>query len=687
MVNILSKNLCPCCFEETGTEPCPHCGYSKSTYEQDLSVLPIGSVLEERYVTGMVLGNGGFGVTYLAYDTKLDCKVAVKEYYPLGMAIRTADSTVVSANSSKAKEGFKNGAEKFYNEARIVAGLNGNPNIVNVSDVFYENGTVYFIMGYLEGMTLKEYISKHGNISEEQAVYIAGEIANALSSAHKKNLMHRDIAPDNIMICTDGTVKLLDFGAARQVVAEQSASLSIILKQGFAPLEQYQKRGKQGPWTDIYALGATIYYALTGDLPEDPMTRMDDDEGFSSNLHNISPALWEMIKKATMLKISDRYQDIYEFLDALDNSGIAPKHLVKTDNRARSSFSRRKIEQAEAEASFAPAMEETVALKEEAPVPAMEETVALKEEAPVPAMEETVALKEETPVPAMEETAALKEETPVPDMEKTVALKEETPVPDMNATVALNDVSAPAMEATVALNDVSAPAMEATVALNDSVPDMNATVALNDSVPDMNATVALEGARVPGMAVTVALDNAKPAAVPEKSRKKKLIIPAVAAAIIILIVVIILHIPKYSYEKVGSTVKITHYSGLSRNVKIPSEIGGDPVVGIGTKAFYESRIRRVTIPEGVSYINKYAFAFCRDLESVTIPDGVARIESYAFRDCESLKSITLPDSTLVIGENAFANCTNLESVSVSADCYVFDNAFSGCPNVRITYRE
>ncbi len=321
MITLNNKQLCENCFSETTIEPCPHCGFIKSAYRHDPITLAIGSVLNQRYMIGGVIGKGGFGITYLAYDLKLDARLAVKEYYPMGLAIRNPGSTVVTVSNEESEDSFKTGAEKFYNEAKMVAKFNGNPNIVSVHDFFYENDTVYFTMGYLQGQTLKSYLKKK-KISEGQAISIFQAISSALMASHSLNILHRDISPDNIMLCDDGTIRLLDFGAARQVMAEQSQSLSVILKQGFAPLEQYQKKGKQGPWTDIYALGATIYTALTGDMLNDPMTRLEDDADFSSNKHGISESLWNVIKKCTELKIQDRYQDIFELKKDLNSIGI-----------------------------------------------------------------------------------------------------------------------------------------------------------------------------------------------------------------------------------------------------------------------------------------------------------------------------------------------------------------------------
>ncbi|MCR5774871.1 MAG: serine/threonine protein kinase, partial [Lachnospiraceae bacterium] len=330
MFTVNNHRLCENCFSMIDAEPCPKCGYDKHTYRDDPITLALGSRLNERYLIGGVIGKGGFGITYLAYDMKLDAKVAVKEYYPIGLAIRTPGNTTVSVSDHDSEETFKAGAEKFYNEAKMIARFNGNTNIVSVHDFFYENDTVYFTMGYLQGETLKSHL-KHSRLNAGQAVRVMQDITNALMLVHSENILHRDISPDNIMICKDGSIKLLDFGAARQVTAERSQSLSVILKQGFAPLEQYQKRGKQGPWTDIYALGATIYNALTGELLDDPMTRLEDDSELMDNDHGIPESLWNIIKKCIMLKIEERYPDIFELKKDLNAVGIEPEPLCSTE--------------------------------------------------------------------------------------------------------------------------------------------------------------------------------------------------------------------------------------------------------------------------------------------------------------------------------------------------------------------
>lgn len=329
MIEINGRHLCESCFcEMTEGAFCTNCGYNPNMTAGDPTMLKPGSVLLGKYVVGKVIGKGGFGVTYVAYDVTTQKKVAIKEYFPYGVALRAPGTTTVSVSSMDNAEAFRMGAEKFYNEAKMVSRFNGNPNIVGVHEFFYENDTVYFAMEYLQGHTLKDHIKTHGVLSPAQALFIMNNVSNALMAAHSSNVLHRDISPDNIILCDNGNVTLIDFGAARQVVAEHSQSFSVILKPGFAPLEQYQKKGNQGPWTDIYSLGTTIYHALTGDIPEDPMSRIDDDEEFSSNAYDIEPELWAVIQKATQLKVEDRYGDVFMLRNDLSRISYQPQPVI-----------------------------------------------------------------------------------------------------------------------------------------------------------------------------------------------------------------------------------------------------------------------------------------------------------------------------------------------------------------------
>lgn len=322
MVTIGNKTLCSGCFSPIKKEPCKKCGFSEESCHPDGITLPCGTILMGNFIIGKVLGKGGFGITYLAYDVKYSKIIAVKEYFPIELSLRGSDGTGLMVRDRKAAEMFKHGAEKFYNEASFVAKFSKNPNIVSVYQFFYENNTAYFTMEYLTGMTLKDYVCRCGTVTAGQALNIAENVVNALCEVHSINVLHRDVSPDNIMLCRDGSIKLLDFGAARQVFPEGSQLLSVILKPGFAPLEQYMKKGKQGDWTDIYSLAASIFYALTKQIPEDPQNRFEDDSDMETNKYNIHPDLWAVIYKAMMIRYTDRYQSSAEFRDALANIPI-----------------------------------------------------------------------------------------------------------------------------------------------------------------------------------------------------------------------------------------------------------------------------------------------------------------------------------------------------------------------------
>ncbi len=314
MIAIGSRILCESCFMEIKREPCKYCGFdSERSASRDMQVLKRGSTLDNgRYIIGDIIGRGGFGITYIAYDTKLEKRIALKEYYPLGLVSRGAgDSgkvTVTSGNEAESST-FRYGADRFYEEAEMLHRFNGNRYIVSVDDFFRDNDTVYFTMGYLSGETLKTYLKTKGHISEGQAVKLLDNISSALNITHSENVLHRDISPDNIMLCSDGSIKLIDFGAARQV-SDMMPGMTVMLKRGFAPPEQYMKKGKLGPWTDIYALGATIYTAMTGEELDEPNGRLADDSDMAKNKGLFSEELWRIVDKATRLKAEERYQNI-----------------------------------------------------------------------------------------------------------------------------------------------------------------------------------------------------------------------------------------------------------------------------------------------------------------------------------------------------------------------------------------
>ena len=282
--------------------------------------LPPGTELNNRYVIESLLGHGGFGITYAAHDQTLNVRVAVKEYLPRQLATRGEGQTKVSVYSGEARQQYDYGLRKFMEEAQSVARFAHHPNVVSARDYFTANGTAYMVMEYVEGVTLKEYVAKKGGrISFEEAKGIMMPVMDALREVHQAGMLHRDISPDNIYITTSAQVKILDFGAARYFAGEQSKSLSVILKPGYAPEEQYRSSGKQGSWTDVYAVGATIYKVLTGKTPADALDRKEEDTLEPPSRLGVSiPAPAEQaLLQALSVNAGQRFQSMGEFQQAL----------------------------------------------------------------------------------------------------------------------------------------------------------------------------------------------------------------------------------------------------------------------------------------------------------------------------------------------------------------------------------
>lgn len=279
-----------------------------------------GVILKERYKIEEVIGAGGFGITYRAWDPLLQSYVAIKEYYPSGIATRSADSSKVCVPVGLEQREYHRGRIRFLKEAQDVARFQSEPNIVSIYDYLEENDTAYMVMEYLHGCTLKQYIREHGGrLDTDHILHICLSVLDALAVVHKAGMIHRDISPENIFICEDLTVKLIDFGAAKQVYLDGEQTMSVVLKPGYAPPEQYAKKDKQGPWTDIYALGATLYFAATGEKPEESFGRVLEDtiKPVCEVNPEIPRAMSQVIMRAMSVKIEDRYQTVEAMREAL----------------------------------------------------------------------------------------------------------------------------------------------------------------------------------------------------------------------------------------------------------------------------------------------------------------------------------------------------------------------------------
>jgi serine/threonine protein kinase len=247
-------------------------------------------------------------------------KVAIKEYLPGGIAMRVPGSTMVSVYDGECQEVFNYGAEQFLSEVQVLARFNGHPNIAGVKSFFNENNTSYYVMDYIEGISFKSYIKNcGGRIGYEDALRILVPVLNALAEVHQAGIIHRDVTPDNIYITKDGEIKLLDFGSARYSIGDKSKSLDVILKAGYAPREQYLRRGKQGPWTDVYSVAACFYASITGYIPPEALERVENDkmEDLTSRGIAVPAYLEKAILKGLQVNPGERFQNANEFLQTI----------------------------------------------------------------------------------------------------------------------------------------------------------------------------------------------------------------------------------------------------------------------------------------------------------------------------------------------------------------------------------
>ena len=325
---------CMGCMHEIddGKVICPDCGYREGTLPSETYYLETGTVLANRYIVGKVLGYGGFGITYIGWDSQLKRIVAIKEYFPSELSTRGKSSRKVTGYSGEKTEQYQLGLEKFIFEAKRLAQFCKTDGIVHIYDCIRENGTGYIIMEYLQGKTIKELLREKGKYDYKEAEKIILDVLDDLKKVHEVGIIHRDIAPDNIFITDDGHVCLLDFGAARQAVSEFTRELSVILKPGYAPEEQYRSKGKQGTWTDVYGVGATFYKMITGIRPVESIERLmiRDEISRPSELGvSIDPMKEQALMKSIAVKKEERFQTVTEFKEALSEGIADPPHSWK----------------------------------------------------------------------------------------------------------------------------------------------------------------------------------------------------------------------------------------------------------------------------------------------------------------------------------------------------------------------
>lgn len=317
---INGQNLCIGCMRPLKDDLiCSSCHFEQGKYRPIPRCLLPGTEVAERYVLGRVLGEGNFGITYIGWDKVLSKRVAVKEYYPTDYVSRDVlrgTDRKVYVYESRVKKEYKDNLDKFLNEARCLTRFNHMAGIVAVQDFFYENETAYIVMDYVGERNVKQEIRENGAMDAKEVLMLMRPILEALSKIHRTGMVHRDISPDNILFAEDDSLVLIDFGSARIRNMEMTKSMTIVFKRGFSPEEQYRAKGKQGAWSDVYAVCATMYFMMTGQAPEDVIERMIGAKVIPlSDFPEIN--ISECAKNAIMKGISIRAEDRYASMDSL----------------------------------------------------------------------------------------------------------------------------------------------------------------------------------------------------------------------------------------------------------------------------------------------------------------------------------------------------------------------------------
>ena len=318
-------------IQDDRAHTCPSCGKPLHVEQENASsMLPPGTVLDGKFLIGYAIGFGGFGITYIGWDQLLQRKVAVKEFYPRQFCQRMEDGVTVTLTEQKMRDRYTAGLKSFLQEARSLASLQETvKGIVAITNYFEANGTGYIIMEYLEGMDVKNILKKSGGTREyEWCRQVVLSVLCTLKEIHRQGILHRDIAPDNVFITKEGMIKLIDFGAAKHESDLIAQDAAIVLKVGYAPIEQYSRTAKQGPYTDLYAVAALFYRMLTGRKPAPANERVNEDTLVPpSELGIMIPEQAEMaIMVCLNIRPSYRLQSASEFMEALGGKGFVPRY-------------------------------------------------------------------------------------------------------------------------------------------------------------------------------------------------------------------------------------------------------------------------------------------------------------------------------------------------------------------------
>ncbi len=630
---------CLNCMQEITSGLCPYCGYNISAYEPQSGALKPQTLLKGRYYTGRVLGRGGFGITYNGWDAQTGRRVAIKEYFPSGLAIRMEDHNTISAVSSVNTHTYKSGVVKFYDEAQILTEFRDVKEIVEIYDFFYENETSYIVMEYVEGENICQIMTRLKRMDTETAAGIILKLTDAMIKVHAQDVLHRDISPSNILITEDGGIKLIDFGSARQFALDQSNSMSVILKNGFAPIEQYSRKGNHGPWTDIYSICATFYYMIAGKMPEQATDRLIDDTLIPPSKLGayITPKQEAVLFKGLAVKAKDRYQTASELKSAIEkafgNHPVTTRPIAKEEQK-------------------------TVALEEE-PVPVHKEKKVLSIPIIITAVCIAIIILTMLSLTIYKSVEIIASGTC-----------------GANATWSLYDDGELIISGKGNMNNYTFDSSISSYNIPwEKYLDIIKTIDISDGITSIGENAFTYCDVLTHITIPNSVTNIGNSAFNCCIKLTNVTIPNS-----------VIYIGDFAFYGCKSINKIT----------IPDSVTN---IGFGTFIFCASltsinvdsdNLYYTNDEHGVLYnINKtklIVYPNGNKLRNFSIPNNVTYIYDCAFGYCNNLTNITIPDSVTYIGYNVFVNCTSITNITIpNSVTYIGAVAFGGCDSLTIIY--
>ena len=700
---------CMKCMEELkeGVRFCPHCGYDEDSTAQPMNALKRGTILHGRYYIGNIIGQGGFGITYVGLDLVLDMKVAVKEYFPTGTAsrINRYSNEIQWDFTGNGRDSWTAGIDRFLREARKMAKLDFVPAIVRVRDAFPENQTAYIVMDFVEGDTLKNYLLSHGVLRWEECMALLAPILDSLAVIHDRGFIHRDISPDNIMLQPDGTARLLDMGAAVDVAANGGRASMAVIKRNFSAPEQYMESEILGSWTDVYAMGATMYYCLTGKVVPEALERgVRNTPLYYDPNRNIPQYVIAALNDALQLRAESRIRDMREFKQRL---GEPEEPAGQEDNETEVETG---PEKDRIHRTGRRGMKIVVAamgtLSVMCVLAVLFYTFRKPDRAVGSDVESTAEAVAETEPPAqtVQETA---EASKYVDVDKSDLIYQE--LEDENGIILTDYIG---KDSYIRLpNEI------------DGLPVLKLGVFFLIKNETLEGVVLPERVEYLGWSTLAGCPNLKEVKLPENlkvidascfsncpnlkwielpeglktiaenvfedSGLEEVTIPSSVESLSMGSV--LLRIPRVKIAEGNQTFKMTDglvYKNGSELAAVPDWIEGKFVIPseistIGDYAFYKTALTEVLISGNVRVVGTAAFEYGDKLQKVQIEEGVEELGYNCFFHCKSLSEITIPGSVKMINPNAFMGCDHLKTVTISRDCQVAEEAFE--PDVEINY--